>query len=99
MDLQLSARADHTHLAEHHSYDVALVRIKAQDSHGNVLPFYQEPIHLSTEGDIAIIGPDTISLQGGMGGTFVKTLGKKGQGTLLLHSDTAGEQRITFTIS
>lgn len=27
------------------------------------------------EGDIAIIGPDTIALQGGMGGTYVKVLG------------------------
>lgn len=99
MDLQLSAKADHTRLCEHHSYDVALIRIEAQDSHGNVLPFYQEPVRLSTEGDIAIIGPDTISLQGGMGGTYVKSLGKSGQGTLILHSDTAGEQRIAFTVS
>lgn len=98
-DLQLSAKADHTRLYEHHSYDVALVRIEAQDSHGNVLPFYQEPVRLSTEGDIAIIGPDTISLQGGMGGTYVKSLGKSGQGTLIMHSDTAGEQRISFTVS
>ena len=99
INLQLSAKADHTRLCEHHSYDVALVRIEAQDSHGNVLPFYQEPVRLSTEGDIAIIGPDTISLQGGMGGTYVKSLGKSGQGTLILHSDTAGEQQIAFTVS
>ena len=49
------------------------VRIRAVDTHGNVLPFYQEPVRITAEGDIAIIGPDTIALQGGMGGTYVKT--------------------------
>ena len=97
-EIRLEAEADHTILTEHHSYDVALVRIRAVDDHGNVLPFYQEPVRLITEGDISIIGPDTIALQGGMGGTYVKSLGRSGQGALLLQSLTAGEVRIPFQI-
>lgn len=97
-EIRLEAEADHTILTEQHSYDVALVRIRAVDDHGNVLPFYQEPVRLITEGDISIIGPDTIALQGGMGGTYVKSLGRSGQGTLLLQSQTAGEVRIPFQI-
>ena len=97
-EIRLEAEADHTILTEQHSYDVALVRIRAVDDHGNVLPFYQEPVRLITEGDISIIGPDTIALQGGMGGTYVKSLGRSGQGTLLLQSLTAGEVRIPFQI-
>ena len=97
-EIRLEAEADHTILTEQHSYDVALVRIRAVDDHGNVLPFYQEPVCLITEGDISIIGPDTIALQGGMGGTYVKSLGRSGQGTLLLQSRTAGEVRIPFQI-
>lgn len=97
-EIRLEAEADHTILTEQHSYDVALVRIRAVDDHGNVLPFYQEPVRLITEGDISIIGPDTIALQGGMGGTYVKSLGKSGQGALLLQSQTAGEVRIPFQI-
>ena len=97
-EIRLEAEADHTILTEQHSYDVALVRIRAVDDHGNVLPFYQEPVRLITEGDISIIGPDTIALQGGMGGTYVKSLGRSGQGTLLLQSRTAGEVRIPFQI-
>lgn len=96
--IRLEAEADHTILTEQHSYDVALVRIRAVDDHGNVLPFYQEPVRLITEGDISIIGPDTIALQGGMGGTYVKSLGRSGQGALLLQSLTAGEVRIPFQI-
>lgn len=97
-EIRLEAEADHTILTEQHSYDVALVRIRAVDDHGNVLPFYQEPVCLITEGDISIIGPDTIALQGGMGGTYVKSLGRSGRGALLLQSLTAGEVRIPFQI-
>ena len=97
-EIRLEAEADHTILTEQHSYDVALVRIRAVDDHGNVLPFYQEPVRLIAEGDISIIGPDTIALQGGMGGTYVKSLGRSGQGALLLQSQTAGEVRIPFQI-
>lgn len=97
-EIRLEAEADHTILTEQHSYDVALVRIRAVDDHGNVLPFYQEPVRLITEGDISIIGPDTIALQGGMGGTYVKSTGRSGRGALLLQSLTAGEVRIPFQI-
>ena len=97
-EIRLEAEADHTILTEHHSYDVALVRIRAVDDHGNVLPFYQEPVRLITEGDISIIGPDTIALQGGMGGTYVKSTGRSGRGALLLQSQTAGDVRIPFQI-
>lgn len=97
-EIRLEAEADHTILTEQHSYDVALVRIRAVDDHGNVLPFYQEPVRLITEGDISIIGPDTIALQGGMGGTYIKSMGRSGRGTLLLQSQTAGEIRIPFQI-
>lgn len=97
-EIRLEAEADHTILTEQHSYDVALVRIHAVDDHGNVLPFYQEPVRLIAEGDISIIGPDTIALQGGMGGTYVKSTGRSGRGALLLQSKTAGEIRIPFQI-
>ncbi len=97
-EIRLEAEADHTILTEQHSYDVALVRIRAVDDHGNVLPFYQEPVRLIAEGDISIIGPDTIALQGGMGGTYVKSTGRSGRGALLLQSRTAGEVRIPFQI-
>lgn len=97
-EIRLEAEADHTILTEQYSYDVALVRIRAVDDHGNVLPFYQEPVRLIAEGDISIIGPDTIALQGGMGGTYVKSMGRSGRGALLLQSQAAGEVRIPFQI-
>ena len=92
------AEADHTVLLEKYTYDVAAVRIKMTDEHGNILPFFNEPIVLEIEGEIEIIGPKVLSLQGGMGGTYIKTLGKKGTGRLLIKNAQSGEERISFTI-
>ena len=85
-------------LKETHTYDVAAVRIQAVDENGNLLPYFQEPVQLKCEGAIEIIGPDIISLQGGMGGTYVKTIGKTGSGKLMISSRQAGTREITFEI-
>ena len=37
--IRLQAEADHTNLTEHHSYDVALVRIRAVDAHRQCASF------------------------------------------------------------
>ena len=59
---KISAVADHENLIDAESYDVAEVRIQAQDEHGNILPFYNEPLTFETEGPIEIIGPKTVAL-------------------------------------
>ena len=97
-EVLLSCVADHCELCEDTSYDVALVRIRAVDRNGNVLPFFQEPVQLRTEGTIAQIGPECISLKGGMGGTYVKTLGQEGEGRLFISSAQTKEQCITFHV-
>ncbi|MBO5336887.1 MAG: glycoside hydrolase family 2 protein [Lachnospiraceae bacterium] len=97
--LHMKALADHTNLQESNTYDVALVRIQALDEHENILSFYQEPVMLSVEGDIELIGPKLISLQGGMGGTYVKSKGKSGAGTLIIKASQMEEYRIPFTVT
>ncbi|MBO5155061.1 MAG: glycoside hydrolase family 2 protein [Eubacterium sp.] len=74
----LEVAADRVNLTEGRTYDVASVRIRAVDENGNVLPFYNEPVQLSVEGEGVLIGPSVISLHGGMGGTYVKTVGTAG---------------------
>lgn len=74
----LEVKVSHTALLEGNTYDVASVRIRAVDEHGNLLPFYQEAIKVETEGPIAVIGGDVVSLKGGMGGLYIKTTGKRG---------------------
>ena len=94
----LKVTTDHTDLEEKHSYDVAAVRFVAQDANGNILNFYNEPVMLEAEGPICIIGPKAVSLQGGMGGTYVKTTGQEGEAALIIQTEQAGRIKIPFSV-
>ena len=96
--MHLSAEPDHQNLTERHTYEAAEIRIRALDQNNNIVSFYQEPVVLSTEGPIAIIGPEIISLQGGMGGTYVRTTGEEGVGILKIKAAQMEEQRILFEV-
>lgn len=97
--MQLVAEADHIQLMENKSYDVAAVRIRLQDENGNLLNFCNEPLSLTVEGSIELIGDSLISVKGGMTGTYVKTKGKAGKATLIIHSAQAGEVKIDFEVT
>lgn len=97
-EVVLHAEADHTQLTEKNSYDVALIRIRAQDEMGNLLPVYNDPVILEVDGVLELIGPNVISFNGGMGGTYVKTTGVSGTGRLLIRSGNAKETEILFEI-
>lgn len=90
-EMQLVTNCSHTTLREETTYDVAAVRIQAVSENGNLLNFCQAPIELIAEGPIEIIGPKMISLQGGMGGTYVKSKGIAGDAKLILRSTSSGE--------
>ena len=94
----IKAIPDHTLLKEDTSYDVAAVRITAQDQNKNPEYFYFGPVILETEGPIEVIGPDIVQLKGGFGGTYVKTTGESGKAALILKNDQAGEEKIEFTV-
>ncbi len=97
-EVVLSVNADHTELIEKNSYDAALIRILAKDENGNILPVYHEPVFLQAKGPIALIGPEVVSFQGGMTGTYVKTLGREGEASLTVKSGQAKEVTIAFRV-
>ena len=68
------------------------------DQNGNLLPFYTGAAALETEGDIAIIGPRVTVMRGGMGGTYIKTLGREGKARLTLRPDGADPVAVDFEI-
>lgn len=94
----LDAKSDHNILIEDTTYDVALVQIKMINEYGNLLSYSYEPIILKTRGPIEIIGPTCISLQGGMFGTYVKTIGKEGQAELIIKDTRGNETTIHYQI-
>jgi beta-galactosidase len=95
---RLLASTDTNVLYEKATYDVAAIRIRAVDEIGNQLHYYQEPIELRVEGAVEMIGPAIISLKGGMGGTYIRTRGQSGTGTLIISHPQLGEERIEFTV-
>ena len=84
-------------LYEGKTYDVALVRLRAVDENGGLLNFCNDPVSFSTEGPIEIIGPDVVSLGGGMGGVYVRSTGC-GNASLYVKDNRKGVTKIDFRV-
>ena len=65
---------------------MAAVRIEARDEYGNLLSFFNEPVSFEVSGPVELIGPSVISLEGGMGGTYIKTTGECGAARLVIRN-------------
>ena len=83
--VHLEVSTSKTQLCEGDTYDAAAVRIRAVDEHGNLAPYFQEPVILKCSGPIMLIGPEIISLKGGSGGCYVKTCGSSGSAELCVN--------------
>lgn len=71
-------------LEEGDVYDMASIRIRLLDKFDNLVNYAQLPIHIETSGPIELIGPDMITLEGGMSGSYIKTTGTSGSATVTL---------------
>lgn len=96
--MKLDVKVSHTELVEGTTYDVSAVRIRALSQDGAVLPYYQEPLRLSVNGPVELIGPDVLSLRGGMCGTFVKTTGETGDAVLTIACRETEPVEIRFRV-
>lgn len=94
----IKAKANTTTLHEEHTYDVAAIRITFEDDCGNVLPFMNDPVSLKVSGPVELIGPSIVTLNGGMGGTYIKTTGEKGTATLTIESEACETVKLTFEV-
>lgn len=94
----LCAKAESTSLKEEETYDVTEVRITIQDAFGNRIPYYQEPLALDTYGAIDLIGPRMISLKGGAGGVYVRTIGAKGEGGIRITQPELGMVEVKLLV-
>jgi len=97
-EVAVCASASTDQLVETNSYDVVAVHLTALDEHDNVQHYYQEAVKLSVDGVIALIGPSVVTLKGGMAGTYIKSLGMPGKGTLTVTDIQGNECKIVFTV-
>ena len=77
---------------------MAAVRIRLLDEYDNPAVYAQLPVHLLAEGQIALVGPETVTAEGGMCGCYVKTTGQTGQGSLLIRTAQTEDVEIQFSI-
>ena len=85
-------------LTDAETYDMTTIRIVAVDEYGNTLNYSNEPIKIEVSGPVEIVGPDVVSLRGGMSGTYIKTTGAEGQATVKISNSQLGEQIINLEV-
>lgn len=96
--LHLEAAASHTRLSEGAAYDMAAVRIRVLDEYGNPAPYAQLPVQLRLEGDAALIGPEIVTAEGGMTGTYIKTVGRSGKAALTITTPQTEPVTLAFAV-
>lgn len=94
----LEIDVDRQVLEESDTYDVACIRITSRDDRGNLLPYDGAVVTLRVEGPLELIGPSAIALRGGMGGTYIKSTGKAGQGQVIVQREAGEEITLAFTV-
>ena len=96
--LHLEVKASHTELREGDTYDMAAVRIRVLDEYGNVAPYAQLPLMLDLEGAAQLVGPRVVAAEGGMTGTYIRTIGESGTAKLTVSADGLETVEIMFEV-
>ena len=96
--LHLEVKASHTALAEGVSYDMAAVRVRILDENGNPAPYAQLPVTFTLTGAAELAGPSVVTAEGGMCGTYVRTVGRSGDASLMVHTEQTADVTVNFTI-
>ncbi|MBQ5950767.1 MAG: glycoside hydrolase family 2 protein [Lachnospiraceae bacterium] len=96
--VRLEVRLSRVHLVERGTWDAAAIRVRALDANGNVLPFYMEPVRVTVQGPLAVIGPDIVPMRGGLGGTYVRTVGESGEAAVTLSVPGAEPVTVRLTV-
>ena len=97
--LHLSYQVSRTVLIEGDCYDMSAIRIQVKDEYHNLASYAQLPLNLITTGPIEIVGPKMVVTEGGMTGTYIKTIGEEGEAILTISSSDCSAITIHFTIT
>ena len=97
--LRLEVRPSHTDLAEGDTYDMAALRIRILDEYGNPAPYAQIPVRFALEGPAELVGPPVVTAEGGMAGTFVRTVGTAGVVRLTVSTDQTEDVTFIFRVN
>ena len=97
--LHLEVIPSHTALKEGDTYDMASVRLRILDENGNVAPYAQLPVQFTLEGAAELVGPAVVTAEGGMTGTYLRTVGREGEARLTIRTAQTEDVTLIFKIS
>lgn len=97
--LHLEAVPSCEQLHEGATYDMAAVRIRVLDEFGNIAPYAQLPVRLKVEGAAQLVGPDVVTAEGGMCGTYIRTTGESGCAKLTISAEGLGPITVEFEVT
>ena len=96
--LHLEVKVSRTTLREKDTYDMAAVRVRILDENGTPAPYAQFPVQFAVEGSAALVGPQTAVAEGGMTGTYLRTVGTAGEALLTVSAPQTQPVVLRFTI-
>lgn len=96
--VRIEAKASHTQLREHHTVDVAEIRLRAVDQNDNQLYFFNEAVSFEVEGPIELIGPKQSSFRGGATGLYIRSIGEDGAGSVTIRCGNLKPVTLEFAV-
>jgi len=96
--LHLEVIPSATVLREGSTYDMAAIRVRVLDENGNPAPYAQVPVKFALEGALELVGPDIVTAEGGMTGTYVRTNLRRGDAVLTISSPGLEPVTLRFTV-
>ena len=96
--LSLEVRPSRTELREGDTYDMAAVRVRIVDENGNLASYAQLPVRFELSGGGELAGPGTVTAEGGMCGTYVRSAGEPGCFDLRVSAGGAAPATVHFRV-
>ena len=103
LEVRVSAKAlpdGRYELKTQDTWDAAAIRVRVLDENGNIAPYAQLPVRFTLTGEAERLGPETVTAEGGMCGTYVRTVpGKSGEAQLIVSAEGLAPVTVTFAVS
>jgi beta-galactosidase len=95
----LKVEVDNNILVEEATYDTTRIVLRLLDDNGNDIIYANDAVMIETKGPIEVIGPKIISLVGGSVGFWIKSVGRAGEGQVIIKSERFGVTAETIIIT
>jgi beta-galactosidase len=78
---------------------MAAVRVRVLDQFGSPVPYAQLPVTFTLTGPAHLVGPATVTAEGGMCGTYLRTTGEAGDVMLTISTPQTEPVTVAFRVT